>query len=124
WRSPGTTGAGRPTRLTPLLFEEREPRHQVLQACPRGFHPLAQRAILRLHLRHPGPELGIGARDGQRRSRGGLRPRARDRAGPRPMTGLRLRLEGACAPARELLRHMADGALELIERYRVKSFSA
>jgi hypothetical protein len=40
------------------------------------------------------------------------------------MPGFRLRLEGARAPARQLLRHMADGRLELIERYRVKSFSA
>src|SRR5438552_5223079 len=51
-----------PPRLAGLLLQKGEPGQQVMHARARPLHPLAQRPVLLLEIRHAPARLGVGLR--------------------------------------------------------------
>src|SRR5207247_1213889 len=103
---PSTVASG----LAGLLLEECQARQQIVHASARGLHALAQRLVLLLQIGDAVPHLGVGFRRHPCHARR-PRPSAPDPA----LLQLGFGLEGARAPAGQLVRHMAENRLQLLE---------
>src|SRR5207237_8098814 len=92
-------------------LDGREAVEEVVSAEARGLHALPQRLVLLLQVRHTAASLEIE-----------LGP-ARTAAARATLLQVGFGLEGARAPARQLLRYVAEDRLELVEHLSITSLS-
>src|SRR5205814_10066653 len=104
--SPGDRG-----RLAGLVLEERQPPHQLPYPPPRRLDALLQVLVLLLEVGDAATYLGIEPR---RRCAARL---------PVRLLEVGLGLEGARVPGGELVRHIAQHRLQLVQGPRISSFS-
>src|SRR6266568_1118350 len=103
--APATPSAA----LARLLLEEGEPREEIVHSPARRLDPLAQHLVLLLKIGDAVPDLGIELHGGA--------------AAPAALPQLGFRLECARAPTRQLLGHVAQDGLQLVEHLHIRPLS-
>src|SRR6185436_19479855 len=91
------------SRLARLIFEKGEPAQQFTHPHPRRFDALLQLFVLLLRIRGAAPRLRV------------MPSRCRAARGRRVFLEIGFGFEGARAPGGELLQHVAENRLQLVE---------